>query len=137
MRSGQGGAFRLQRVVLLEIALAVLLVGWVIGPVALAVAAVVAVCLVLLSFLRRRGRSLPEWLATARALRARQRRAESTPIPAGTEPGLAPAVECDPTLRTSTYAGRDRRSVGVIGDGTFVTAVLQVEADVTALRRCV
>ncbi|WP_079022727.1 type VII secretion protein EccE [Streptomyces resistomycificus] len=134
VRSGQGGAFRLQRVVLLEIALAVLLVGWVIGPVALAVAAVVAVCLVLLSFLRRRGRSLPEWLATARALRARQRRAESTPIPAGTEPGLAPAVECDPTLRTSTYAGRDRRSVGVIGDGTFVTAVLQVEADVTALR---
>ncbi|KOG31945.1 type VII secretion protein EccE [Streptomyces resistomycificus] len=124
----------MQRVVLLEIALAVLLVGWVIGPVALAVAAVVAVCLVLLSFLRRRGRSLPEWLATARALRARQRRAESTPIPAGTEPGLAPAVECDPTLRTSTYAGRDRRSVGVIGDGTFVTAVLQVEADVTALR---
>ncbi|WP_329336785.1 type VII secretion protein EccE [Streptomyces sp. NBC_01352] len=134
VRSGQAGAFRLQRVVLLEIALAVLLVGWVIGTVALVAAAVVAVCLVLLAFLRRRGRSLPEWLGMARALRARQRRASSTPIPEGTEPGLAPAVECDPTLRTSTYAGRDRRSVGVIGDGTFVTAVLQVEADATALR---
>ncbi|GAA4028755.1 type VII secretion protein EccE [Streptomyces plumbiresistens] len=119
---------------MLEIALAVLLVGWVIGTVALVAAAVVAVCLVLLAFLRRRGRSLPEWLGMARALRARQRRASSTPIPEGTEPGLAPAVECDPTLRTSTYAGRDRRSVGVIGDGTFVTAVLQVEADATALR---
>ncbi|MBG0852110.1 type VII secretion protein EccE [Streptomyces spinoverrucosus] len=133
-RSGQAGAFRLQRVVLLEVAAAALLVGWVIGTVALVVAAVVAVCLVLVSFVRRRGRSLPEWLATARALRARQRRAESTPIPPGTEPGLAPAVECDPSLRTYTYAGRDRRPVGIIGDGTFVTAVLQVEADATALR---
>ncbi|MFI5674518.1 type VII secretion protein EccE [Streptomyces cellulosae] len=133
-RSGQVGTSRLQRVVLLELAAAALVVGWVIGPVALVVAAVVAVCLVLLSFVRRRGRSLPEWLATARALRARQRQAANTPIPAGTEPGLAPAVECDPSLRTYTYSGRDRRPVGIVGDGTFVTAVLQVEADATALR---
>jgi type VII secretion protein EccE len=124
----------LQRVVLLEIAAAILLVGWVVGPLALVAAAVVAVVLVLLAFVRRRGRSLPEWIATARALRARQRRAASTPIPPGTEPGLAPAVECDPSLRTSAYSAQDRRPVGVIGDGTFVTAVLQVEADATALR---
>ncbi|MFI6934444.1 type VII secretion protein EccE [Streptomyces sp. NPDC050287] len=133
-RSGQAGTSRLQRVVLLELAAAALLVGWVIGPMALVVAAVIAVGLVLLSFVRRRGRSLPEWLATARALRARQRQAANTPIPEGTEPGLAPAVECDPSLRTYTYSGRDRRPVGIIGDGTFVTAVLQVEADATALR---
>jgi type VII secretion protein EccE len=124
----------LQRIVLLEIAAAALLVGWIVGPFALMPAAVVAVTLVLLAFVRRRGRSLPEWLATARALRARQRRAASTPIPPGTEPGLAPAVECDPGLRTSAYSAQDRRPVGVIGDGTFVTAVLQVEADATALR---
>jgi type VII secretion protein EccE len=124
----------LQRIVLLEIAAAALLVGWIVGPFALMPAAVVAVALVLLAFVRRRGRSLPEWLATARALRARQRRAASTPIPPGTEPGLAPAVECDPGLRTSAYSAQDRRPVGVIGDGTFVTAVLQVEADATALR---
>lgn len=43
-------------------------------------------------------------------------------------------MECDPGLRTSAYSARDRRPVGVIGDGTFVTAVLQVEADATALR---
>ncbi|WP_367320485.1 type VII secretion protein EccE [Streptomyces sp. HUAS ZL42] len=133
-RSGQVGAFRLQRLVLLEIALAAVLVGWVIGPVALVSAAVVAVCLVLLSFVRRRGRSVPEWLAIARALRARQRRAESLVISPGTEPGLAPAVECDPSLRTYAYGSRDRRPVGIVGDGTFVTAVLQVEADATALR---
>ncbi len=126
--------FRLQRLVLLEIAAAALLVGWVIDPVALIVAGVVAVLLVLAAFVRRRGRSLPEWFGTARALRARQRRAANTPIPVGTEPGFAPAVECDPSLRTYTYASRDRRPIGIVGDGTFVTAVLQVEADATALR---
>ncbi|MEU1179644.1 type VII secretion protein EccE [Streptomyces sp. NPDC005820] len=134
MSRGQGGSSRLQRLVLLEIAAAVLVVGWLLGVAALVGATVVAVALVLLTFLRRRGRSLPDWLATARALRARQRQAASTPVPTGTEPGLAPAVECDPSLRSYTYRSRDRRPVGIIGDGTFVTAVLQVEADATALR---
>jgi type VII secretion protein EccE len=133
-RRGQAGAFRLQRLVLLEIAAAVLLVGWAIAPMALVPAGVVALALLLLAFVRRRGRSLPEWLGTARALRARQKSAATTQIPPGTEPGLAPAVECDPTLRTYSYGSQDRRPVGLIGDGTFVTAVVQVEADVTALR---
>jgi type VII secretion protein EccE len=133
-RTGQAGAFRLQRLVLWEIAAAVLLVGWVIGPVGLVVAGVVAVVLVVLSVARRRGRSLSDWLATARGLKARQRLAEKLEIPAGTEPGFGPALECDPSLRTYTYGGRDRRPVGIVGDGTFVTAVLLVEADATALR---
>nr|WP_236580084.1 type VII secretion protein EccE [Streptomyces sp. HM190] len=133
-RPGRSGSFRLQRIVLLEIAVAVLLVGWAVGPLALIPAAVVAVLLVLLALVRRRGRSLPEWLATARALKVRQKRAAASAIRPGTEPGLAPAVECDPSLRTYAYGGRERRPVGIIGDGTFVTAVLQVEADVTALR---
>ncbi|MCX5268056.1 type VII secretion protein EccE [Streptomyces sp. NBC_00199] len=133
-RTAQGGAFRLQRLVLLEIAAAAVVVGWVAGPMALIAAGVVAVALVVLAFARRRGRSLPEWLATARALKARRRRADRLGIPAGTEPGFGPAVECDPGLRTYTYGGRDRRPVGLVGDGTFVTAVLQVQADATALR---
>lgn len=124
----------MQRLVLLEIAAAVLLVGWAIAPMALVPAGVVAVALVLLAFVRRRGRSLPEWMGTARALRARQKSAANTETPPGTEPGLAPTVECDPTLRTYSYGGRDRRPIGLIGDGTFVTAVVQVEADATALR---
>lgn len=132
--SGHFGAFRLQQVLLVEAAAAVLLVGWAVHPLALVPATVVAALFVLLAVVRRRGRSLPAWLATARALKARQRKAAETVIPPGTEPGLAPAVECDPTLRTYAYGGRDRRSVGVIGDGTFVSAVLQVEADATALR---
>ncbi|MFG2605088.1 type VII secretion protein EccE [Streptomyces sp. NPDC048514] len=133
-RAGQAGSFRLQRLMLVELAAAVLLVGWALGMAALAPAAVLALLLVLLAFVRRRGRSLPEWLATARELRARQKRAENTPIPPGTEPGLVPAVECEPALRTYSYGARDRRPVGIVGDGTFVTAVLQVEADATALR---
>ncbi|MGW0410847.1 type VII secretion protein EccE [Streptomyces collinus] len=133
-RPGHAGSFRLQRLVLVEIAAALLLVGWLVGPMALVPAAVVALALLLVAFVRRRGRSLPEWLSTARELKARRRRAASTPIPPGTEPALVPALECEPALRTHSYGGRDRRPVGIVGDGTFVTAVLQVEADATALR---
>ncbi|MGJ5833963.1 type VII secretion protein EccE [Streptomyces ossamyceticus] len=132
--SGHFGAFRLQQLLLVEAAAAVLLAGWTLHLLVLVPAVVVAILLVLLAVVRRRGRSLPEWLATARALKSRQRKAAETVIPPGTEPGLAPAVECDPTLRTYAFGGRDRRGVGIIGDGTFVSAVLQVEADATALR---
>ncbi|MFI5684804.1 type VII secretion protein EccE [Streptomyces sp. NPDC051636] len=134
VRPAQSGSFRLQRLVLPELAAAALLVGWAVDPVVLAPAAVVALLLVALAFVRRRGRSLPEWLATARDLKVRQKRAAHTPIPPGTEPALVPALECEPALRTYSYGVRDRRPVGIIGDGTFVTAVLQVEADATALR---
>ncbi|MFF8638534.1 type VII secretion protein EccE [Streptomyces pilosus] len=133
-RPGQGGSFRLQRLVLLEIAGAVLLVGWVTGPFGLVPAVVVAGALVALAVVRRRGRSLPEWLATARALRARRKRAAVLEVPPGTEPGLVPVLECAPALRTYAHGARDRRPVGIIGDGTFVTAVVHVEADFTALR---
>ncbi|MCH0560855.1 type VII secretion protein EccE [Streptomyces sp. MUM 16J] len=133
-RQGLAGPFRLQRLVLLELATAVLVIGWVAGTVLLVPATAVALVLVLLACVRRRGRTLPEWVGTARQLRARQKRAAHLLIPPGTEPGLVPAVECEPALRTSSYGPRDRRPVGIVGDGTFVTAVLQVEADATALR---
>ncbi|MEV6164357.1 type VII secretion protein EccE [Streptomyces sp. NPDC052052] len=133
-RLTQLGSFRLQQLVLLEIAAALLLVAWVVEPLLLVPAAVVAALLVLLALLRRHRRSLPEWLGTVFSLRARSRRAGSLLPPAGTEPGLAPVVECDPALRTYSFSDRDRRPVGMIGDGTFVTAVLQVESDASALR---
>ncbi|WP_213088308.1 type VII secretion protein EccE [Streptomyces griseoaurantiacus] len=134
MRLGQAGSFRVQRLVLLELAVAALVVGWGAGPLLMVPAVVVAVLLVSLALVRRRGRSLPEWLLTARELRARQRRAAALVIPADAEPALVPALECEPSLRTYSYGVRDRRPVGIVGDGTFVTAVLQVEADATALR---
>ncbi|MGW3681595.1 type VII secretion protein EccE [Streptomyces prasinus] len=134
LRAGRPGSFRLQRIVLLELAVAVLLTGWALGTLALVPAAVVAVALVLPAFVRRRGRSLPEWVATAQALRVRRKRAPELVIAPGTEPGLAPALECEPSLRTYAYGGQERRPVGIVGDGTFVTAVVQVEGDATALR---
>ncbi|MEV2203497.1 MULTISPECIES: type VII secretion protein EccE [Streptomyces] len=133
-RSGRVGAFRLQQLVLVELAAALLLVAWVVDPLMLVPAGAGAALLVLLAVVRRHRRSLPEWLSTVFALRARTRRAASLTVPPGTEPGLAPVVECDPSLRTYTYSDRDRRPVGMIGDGTFLTVVLQVEPAATALR---
>ncbi|MGW3101929.1 type VII secretion protein EccE [Streptomyces sp. NPDC001100] len=136
-RSGRGGSFTTQRLVLLEVAAALVVCGWLVGPVALVPSIVVAALLVVLAVVRRRGRSLPEWLGTLLALRSRVRRAANTPVPPGTDAGLAPAVECDPGLRTYSYHrgdDRDQRPVGMIGDGDFLTAVLQVESDAGALR---
>ncbi|MEU0688258.1 type VII secretion protein EccE [Streptomyces uncialis] len=137
-RSGGAGASRLQQLAMVEVAVALAVAAWVVDPVALAVVAPVALALVLLAVVRRRGRSLPEWLRTLVAFRARVRRARSAPVPdPGTDPALAPLVECDPALRTYRHTpgdSRDRRPIGLIGDGAFLTAVLQVESDATALR---
>ncbi|MFB7503984.1 type VII secretion protein EccE [Streptomyces broussonetiae] len=136
-RSGRGGSFALQRLVLLEIACALVVCGWLVGTMALIATAPFALLFVVLAVVRRRGRSLPEWLSTLLALRARKRRAASTPLPPGTDSGLAPAVECDPSLRTYSYSrgdDRDQRPIGMVGDGGFLTAVLQVESDADALR---
>ncbi len=132
--AAQVGPFRLQRIVLLEVAAALLLVGWVVGLSLLVPAAVVAAGLVLLAAGRRRGRSLPELWGARRGLRARLRYAATRTAPPGTDPAFAPALECDPALRTYTHRGRDRREVGMVGDGTFLTVVLQVEADGAAVR---
>ncbi|MGR4884202.1 type VII secretion protein EccE [Streptomyces sp. LARHCF249] len=132
--SGRFGPFRLQQLVLLQVAAAVLLVAWVVEPMLLVPAGALALVLVMLAVVRRHQRSLPEWIAGALALRARRRRAASLTVPAGTEPGLAPLVEADPALRTLTFSDRDRRPVGMVGDGTFLTAVVQVDTDATALR---
>ncbi|MEV0038533.1 type VII secretion protein EccE [Streptomyces sp. NPDC050804] len=131
---GHLGPFRMQQLVLIEVAAALLLVAWVIDPLLLMPAGVIAALLIPLALVRRHRRSLPEWLSTVVALRARRRRAASLVLPPGTEPGLAPAVECDPALRTYSYSDRDRRPVGMIGDGTFLTVVLQIESEATALR---
>ncbi|MFE6787984.1 type VII secretion protein EccE [Streptomyces sp. NPDC057680] len=133
-RPGHFGSFQLQQLVLIEVAAALLLVAWAVEPMLMVPAGVVAVVLVLMAVVRRHRRSLPEWLGTFLALRTRTRKASSFTVPEGTEPGLAPVVECDPALRTYAYSDRDRRPVGMIGDGTFLTAVLRVEADGTALR---
>jgi type VII secretion protein EccE len=122
---------------MLEVAAALVVVGWLVGTAALVPAVATAAVLVVLALVRRRGHSLPEWLGSLLALRARMRRAARTRMPSGIDSGLAPAVECDPSLRTySFHRGdrRDQRPIGMVGDGGFLTAVLQLESDAGALR---
>ncbi|NEB75053.1 type VII secretion protein EccE, partial [Streptomyces sp. SID14478] len=78
-RSGRGGSFRAQRLVLIELAAALVVCGWVAdNMVAMTATGAVAAVLLLLALVRRRGRSLPEWLGSVLALRARRRGAAST-----------------------------------------------------------
>ncbi|GAB2765075.1 type VII secretion protein EccE [Streptomyces bullii] len=125
---------RLQQLILVELAAAVMLLAWAADASWLLVpAGVVAAVLLLLAVLRRGRRPLPEWYETARALRRRRREAKE-PVPPGTDPMLAPVVECDPALRTYGFVSRDNRSIGMIGDGTFLTAVLFVQPGDQPLR---
>ncbi|MFC0598607.1 type VII secretion protein EccE [Streptomyces palmae] len=127
------GPVRLQQLVLVEVAAAVVCVGWIISPLLLAPAGVIALVLIALALPRRRQQQMTDWLATAAALRRRQKHAKE-PVAPGTDPALAPVVECDPALRTYSYAARDRRQVGMVGDGTFLTAVIQVQGTDVPLR---
>ncbi|MCX4513640.1 type VII secretion protein EccE [Streptomyces sp. NBC_01619] len=131
-RTSRIGPLQLRQLMLVELALALVVVGAALGGLWLVPAVVVASVLVLLAVLRRRGHALQDWLATALGLRARRRAAE--PSPADLDPSLAPLVEAMPGLRPHTYVDRDRRTVGMLGDGTFLTAVVRVEASGSALR---
>ncbi|WP_028814811.1 type VII secretion protein EccE [Streptomyces flavidovirens] len=128
------GPLRLQQLILVELAAAVMLAAWATSERwLLAPAGAVAALLLLLAILRRHHRPLPEWYETTRALKRRRREAK-LPVPPGTDPMLAPTVECDPALRTYTFVSRDDRSIGMIGDGSFLTAVLFVQPGDEPLR---
>ncbi|MGW1431569.1 type VII secretion protein EccE [Streptomyces sp. NPDC002431] len=122
----------LRRMVLVEAAAALVVAGLALGGPWL-VATVPAACLlVVVAVVRRRGRAVRDWLSTALALRGRRRTAAPAP---GTEPQLAPVAESVPGLAPYAYVDRNRRTVGMVGDGTFLTAVVRVEADGESLHR--
>ncbi|MCX4757774.1 type VII secretion protein EccE [Kitasatospora purpeofusca] len=136
-----GSRLRLQQLVLVEVAVALVAVGWTISrPVAAGFGAV-ALALVALALVPLRGRTLPDALRVRAALKARRKRARTHLPPPGTDPALAPALELEPALRTCTHAteadlgGRPvRRETGMVGDGTFLSAVLLVQAKDLPLR---
>ncbi|MGF1430757.1 type VII secretion protein EccE [Kitasatospora sp. LaBMicrA B282] len=137
-----GGRLRLQQLVLIEVAAALVAVGWTVDRMMAGIFAVPAALLVLLALVPVRGRSLPEALRIRAAARTRRREAPDKLPPAGTDPALAPVLELEPALRTCTHAteadlggGRPvRRETGMIGDGTFLTSVLLVQAKDQPLR---
>lgn len=134
-RPGRIGGVRLHQLVLLEAAGALVLVAWAAHRALLVPAAVVAALLVLVAALRRRGRPALEWCATALALRARLRAARRPWSAEGVDPVLAPVLECAGALRTYTYRDRKReRGIGMVGDGSFLTALLLVQARNEPLR---
>ncbi|HEV7627024.1 MAG TPA: type VII secretion protein EccE, partial [Streptomyces sp.] len=132
-KPGSLGPVRLQQLVLIQMAAGLLLVAWLLEPLMLVPAAVVAGLLTLGALVRRRQHPLTEWYDLKRSLRQRKREAKY-PIPAGTDPSLTPVVECDPAVQTSTYVTREDRAVGMVGDGTFLTALIAVEGKDAPLR---
>jgi type VII secretion protein EccE len=144
-RPGRLGPLRLPQLVLFEIAAVLVAVGLGArgGMKLLIPCGSVALVLVLLALVRRHGLTPAEMMRARSGLRARQRRAradaaEATAAAVEVNPALAPVLECEPALRTvqhtvqvegsATTGRRDRREIGMIGDGTFLTAVIQVEA---------
>ncbi|WP_316529217.1 type VII secretion protein EccE [Kitasatospora brasiliensis] len=136
-----GGRLKLQQLVLVEVAAALVAVGWTIGRAVAAGFGAVALVLLVLAIVPVRGRTLPELLRVRAALKSRRKQAKTLLPPAGTDPALAPALELEPALRTCTHAteaefgGRPvRRETGMIGDGTFLSSVLLVQAKDQPLR---
>ncbi|EST23088.1 hypothetical protein N566_26080 [Streptomycetaceae bacterium MP113-05] len=123
----------MHQLVLIELALGVLVIGAALDRLMLVPAGVVAAVLVLVALLRRHQMSIRDWLSTVLALRARKGMA-AHPLTERADPGLAPIVESLPNLRTYAFLDRDRRTVGMIGDGSFLTALVRVEAGTAALR---
>ncbi|MDT0378819.1 type VII secretion protein EccE [Streptomyces sp. DSM 42041] len=132
-RPGSLGPVRLQQLVLIQIAAALVLVAWIVESWLVVPAAVVAGLLTLVALVNRRQQALSEWYEVGRALRRRKREAKLPPPP-GTDPGMAPVVECDPAVQTSTYVTREDRAIGMVGDGTFLTALIAVEGKDAPLR---
>ena len=128
-QAGTIGGVRVQQLAIIELAAALVLVGWSIHPAALTAAIVIAAILVIFALGGRRRIPLPEWITTVRAMKRRGK--ESTSALAatqGVDPAIAPVVECEPALRTYEFTTEsDQRAIGFVGDGTFLTALVQVE----------
>ncbi|MFD3356491.1 type VII secretion protein EccE [Streptomyces fradiae] len=131
-RVGRMGPFQLRQLVLVELALALAAVGLALRGLWLVPTLTVAVVLLLLAVVRRRGQAVPDWSSTALALRGRRRAA--APAAVDVDPSLAPIAEGLPGFRPFPYVDRKRRTVGMLGDGTFLTAVVRVEAGGAAPR---
>ncbi|WP_407549605.1 type VII secretion protein EccE [Streptomyces sp. Pv4-95] len=134
-QAGTIGGVRVQQLAIIELAAALVLLGWSINAAALTAAVVLAAVLVVFAIGRRRKIPLPEWITTVRAMKRRGKNSsEAVAATQGVEPAFAPVVECDPALRTFEYTDAEQRPIGFVGDGTFLTAIVQVDAKDEPLR---
>ncbi|MFE7412627.1 type VII secretion protein EccE [Streptomyces laurentii] len=131
-RTSRVGPVQLRQLVLVEAALALVAVGFTLGGLWMVPTCVVAGVLLVLTVIRRRGQAVQEWLSTATALRSRRR--NTAPAAPDSDPALVPVTENVRGFGASPYVDRDHRTIGMLGDGSFLTAVLRVEASGSALR---
>ena len=143
-RPGRLGPLGLSRLVPTEAAAALVLIGLTTGGTVLLGCGTVAAVLLALALPQWNGLSPAEQLRARLLLRARRRRSAAYRVDLLTDPALVPLLECDPALRTIQHlvdpdakapAGRrEHREIGMVGDGSFLTAVLQLEPPDQPLR---
>jgi type VII secretion protein EccE len=127
-----------------EAAAAAALAGWAWHksvPLLLPVLGVVAVLLLVVALIRIRGLAPGDFTRARSALKQRQSRADEARVDSGTDPALMPVLECEPALRVAAHSVESRvpgaaagataraehREIGMVGDGTFLSAVLQID----------
>ena len=130
-RPGRIGSLPLIRLILIEAAAALAAVPFLTHkPMVIAGTGPVALLCVIGALGGSRGR----WLGASRQVHADYRERQAQRRPATGESALAPLRETFPALRTATVATRGGEPVGVIGDGTFLTAVIQLDSRNEPLR---
>ncbi|WP_436787514.1 type VII secretion protein EccE [Yinghuangia sp. YIM S10712] len=133
------GAVLVQHLVVLEIAALLVALPLATERALVVPGAIAAAVLATAAVARFRNRRLVLWPGILLGFRRRRRQAAAAPRTSGTpadgiESDLAPIRECLPNLRVGMLTDRSRRTVGFAGDGTFLTAVLLVEAPDEPLR---
>jgi type VII secretion protein EccE len=131
-RPGLLGGLLLQQVVLVELAAALIALPFATKRWALAITAPVAIVLLAVAVLRRKQRWLLQYWPVRGEHRRRQH--ENVAPASSAEPAFAPLLEACPDMRSFTVTSRSRDNVGMIGDGSFLTAVVHVETKDEPLR---
>ena len=130
-RPGRIGKVALIRLILIEAAAALAAAPFLIHkPMAIAGTGPVALVCVIGAIGGSRGR----WLGASQLVHSDFKERQEQGRPAGGESALAPLRETFPALKTATVSTRGGEPVGVIGDGTFLTAVIQLDARGEPLR---
>ena len=130
-RPGRIGSLALVRLILLEAAAALAAAPFLMHkPMVIAGTGPAALLCVIGAVGGSRGR----WLGASRLVHADFKERQAQQRPAVGESALAPLRETFPALRTATVATRGGEPVGVIGDGTFLTAVIRLDSRGEPLR---
>jgi type VII secretion protein EccE len=130
-RPGRLGSVALIRLILLEAAAALAALPFLMHkPMLIAGTGPAALLCVIGAVGGSRGR----WLGASQLVHADYKERHEQQRPATGESALAPLRETFPALRTATVSTRGGEPVGVIGDGTFYTAVIQLDARSAPLR---